>query len=57
MKGVWLGAGGGVGLRDAGVGVWEVGVEEHRATRVGGEIGQGCAVGGGPESKEAEGCG
>lgn len=39
------------------MGVWEVCVEEHRATRVGGEIGQGCAVGGGPESKEAEGCG
>lgn len=30
-----------MGLRDAGVGVWEVGVEEQgRAARVGGEIGE-----------------
>lgn len=57
--GAGQGPGGGVGLRDAGVVVWELGVEEQgRATRVGGEIGEWCTVVGagvGPGSEEAEG--
>lgn len=52
--GAWQGAGRGVGLRDAGVDVCVE--EEGRAAKVGGEIGEGCTVGGGPDSEEAEGC-
>lgn len=57
--GVGQEAGGGVGVRDVGVGVWDEGVEgQARAPWAGGGIGEGCTAvgaGGGPDSEEAGG--